>query len=236
MSSHSNVSFVRSGPAPRVDAATLAAVLRSAAELRCIRDGSPLYRCLNVRFGSRVDQDRKSTSPASSRMVGGVQMMTLLPYPWDLSIAHFEPDDTSALLAGEPRSIYRAEICLGGLSPDIRSLLTRDPSPENDHPLRLESVSIAIGPIQNATLSSPVPVHVGWVALHVSGPGNFYPWAPGATIDRVRSVPELAAIAKLLESAWPVSAAPSIPRTLLGRIGERVRPRAAWQWIAGECG
>ncbi len=159
--------------------------------------------------------------------------MTALPYPWDLSIDEL---DASKLLNRPLQGVYRAEISLGSLTPEICNHLTRNSSPENGQPLRLESVSIEIGPIEAATLASPDPIHVGWVALRVSGPGYFYPWTPEVAIDRVRAVPDLMAIAQMLETAWPNTAAPPAARSLLARVGELVRPRAAWRWITEECG
>ena len=115
---------------------------------------------------------------------------------------------------------------LGGATDEIINHLQRINSPENAIDLSLDGWSLELGPIELGSLSDDESLHVGWIAVSISGQGYIYPWTSMQLVARAEAHPRLQALAALCRAAWPVS-----PDKPIGRVRRaRAKYKGIWAY------
>lgn len=237
MSFYSSLLLARNASPPAVSASDIGGFLRKLAVTGGLENEDTLS--CKIKYGSSIDVDELSTE-----VVEQSGLITVFKeYPWDRDDTFTSIESMADSLSSDTRSVYRAYLQIGSLHDDITSVLTREPCEDNDCPLYLTNASFEIGPVEAYALSCQETASVGWMALHFSGPGYFYPWTYRQARERVESVERAQQLAKVCRQTWPVLPAPPAPEVIENRqqledlwLYDDIAKPNGWLWFVAESG
>jgi hypothetical protein len=191
---------------------------------------------LKVKFGEAIDRDDKETIWYEQTAPGVARVHEI---EWDIELSRAKGmDDIQMALAGDSRTIYRANVFLGMPTNDVLAPVTRMNSPENEIHYLPDTLALQIGPINAGLLSSDECVQVGWIALSLSGSGYLYPWTLADALERAATSQPIQVLTDIMRARWPVPPAVPDPEiTELRRQLPDVWPHSdvdrKWDWYWG---
>jgi hypothetical protein len=230
MSPHTRVQLIRPSKPPVITGPDLAQIAWEIASTGLI--GHHAGQVVQLRYGKRIDADKKGTVPTGRTAAGNVALPE--DYPWDVEQDFRNIDSVLRCLQTHPSPLYRAYVSLGELEDGIENYLTREPHPANPLPMSLSNVALTLEAI---TVNG---VNVGWIAFTLSGRGALAPWSPRDLLERVRALEVVQAIETLLWQRWPVTEPPGLfERMALKKIQDQIEPvypaRPSWIWaVSGD--
>lgn len=249
MSFWTDINFVRPARPPRITAGDLFRFADRIAGTALVTD--PRLRTIKLKFGRRIDQDRRDTSD-DERVLANVFRSREIA--WDVAVDSFEESDAArASLTTSTRSVYRAFLGFdfGTLNSDIsRELQTARPDGSGQN-LALFDVSIEVNVIRGNSLGGDGSVQVGWIAVGFGGNGYLWPWTPNDVRQRIAASPTLRAVEAACRDSFPTPSKPPLSRRWnpLRRIAAHRARRALgdfwpfehgfpneWAWAINETG
>ena len=203
MSFYSSLKFYHPGPPPKVTGDDLARFAAAVKATGLLEDKYLLPS--QVKFGKAIDQDDREDSWEVEIAPG---LFSFEEIEWDVELAPKAGiAEVISRLERESRGVYRASICFGLPSPEVREPIARRGSPENEVDLGPDSLSLRIGPVGLSDLQSGDGVHAGWISLNFSGPGYMYPWTLRDWVARAEGSPAIGRLTALCRETWPVEPA-----------------------------
>jgi hypothetical protein len=225
MGAHTSVQLIRPTKPPVITGPDLAQIAWEIANTGLI--GHHAGQVVQLRYGKRIDADKKGTVPTGRTAAGNVALPE--DYPWDVEQDFGNVDSVLRCLQTHPPALYRAYVSLGELEDSIEQYLTREPHPANPTPMSLSNIALTLDAI------IVHGVQIGWIAFTLSGRGSLAPWSPHDLLQRVRELEVVQAIENLLWQRWPVNEAPGLfERMALKKVRDRTQPmfpaRPGWIW------
>lgn len=202
MGFYTSLLYYRPGPPPRVTASDLGGFFVELEECGLLEGEEELT--LALKFGESVDDDDKPISwdePTDVPLIYGRGEIG-----WDVELRSQSLAALADQLHAESGTIFRASGTLGMLTDSASQHITRPPCDQNEHGFAAWDCSLTIGPIENCTLSMDKPVHVGWLAIGISGDGYLFPWEPKDIVARAEQSEPLKQLAAICRRHWPSSA------------------------------
>jgi hypothetical protein len=195
--------FYRPTPPPVVTGESLVNFVEAFRRLGVSTDDGPLT--VDVKFGSRIDQDQKQ-SLWEEPLGEGVAVIKDLE--WDLTVKCQSLHQVSDALAKQKETVYRAFVQLGSTTEEVYNSLERKNSPENEVDLAVDSWSLEIGPITSSSLVCDDEFFVGWMSVNISGNGYLFPWTLAELIRRAEGNSRIRQVMELCKATWPVDPKP----------------------------
>lgn len=222
MSFYTSLCYYRPGNAPVITGGGLARFIQRVADTNLVQR-SP-FSSLEVKFGSAIDQDERETfwiEPTNS-VVGVFHEID-----WDIEVSEAEQlEDILASIANEHRNVYRASANLGFLKETIASAINREPSEENEIGFFPDSLSLSIGPVTLAALSSESAWRAGWVSLSLHGGGYLYPMTFDDLVAKASGSNEISQLCEICRALWPVPSRRPEP----SEVNARQQHRDLWPY------
>lgn len=156
----------------------------------------------SIRFGEAIDQDAREMTYEESI---GPLMSVIKRRRWDYEQEIPGLDALCRVLRHEERVVYRAEIELGGMPPDLIDALAGSQEERNLH---LCGWSLSIGPQSTGTMASEEFFLCGWIGVGMFGNGYLYPLSVADLVGRAKTHPRLVELAQCCRAMWPVEGHP----------------------------
>jgi hypothetical protein len=207
---------------------------------------------IKLKYGQSIDQDDRSMYQEKVVAPG---IFALEPPAWDV-VVQLPPRKALALLDHPPAStrrrwwalfnkpsrppypIYRANLYLGVLKDEYCTTIQHE---LQQNYLSLGEISFSIGVKTICDANAGTVFEVGWMALHVSGPGYPFPWTYEETLQRIHDHPQLQALRELCREMWPAAKVPvdaelCDARRQMGKFWQGpVDAPHDWYWVIQGC-
>lgn len=225
----------RPGPACRVDALALAALVRDLSGTGALRDqkevmGDWHWHQAKIRFGSGLDQDARPMVEEVFNEDHPTISWTR-EQPWDWQTTALSNLELSRGFTRDERPVYRAHLQLGQLREDLcerLDWLARDGA--NEYRVNFSDVMFQCEPVVYADRESGDHFGLGWCGLSVSGSGYFFPWKAVECIELARSIPEITAMFEVCRAHFPVK--PAKPDQSLQNLRALLAKNGSWPYAS----
>jgi len=229
-----SATYYRPERPPRVTTTDLASFVEQACALGVIGRALPT---LNVRYGPGIDADDEPAEwMAWQECIGGTR-----DSQWKMAEGGRELEHAVESLRGRSLAIYRADITIGLLDPQVVTAVSRITPDGNGENLKLSKLSLRLGPITLDDDEKGTSFHVGWIGLEMSGGGDLYPCTASDVVARLNACDEIAALKALCETMWPVEIKPPSPALVAARrqmgdlwVGTDFDAPVSWRWAIQE--